>query len=128
MELYRYFKSNVRCFRCKKVGHHNYSCLNEVSCFYCLSLSHASDRCPQRTVCYQCYQWGHVINECPSVPGVFCQECKRKHTRMCCFLTKGIEPIKQMFNTDYLYSSDNIRCMNCYQYGHLYCQQPPPSS
>lgn len=53
---------------------------------------------------------------------MFCQECKRKHSRMCCFLTKGIEPIKQMFNTDYLYNSDNIRCINCYQYGHLYCQ------
>jgi hypothetical protein len=42
IEMYRYFKSNVRCFRCKKVGHHKYSCLDENCCFYCLSLSHAS--------------------------------------------------------------------------------------
>lgn len=62
VELYRYFKSNVRCFRCKKVGHHKYSCLDEACCFYCLSQGHGSDRCPQRTVCYQCYQWGHVIS------------------------------------------------------------------
>jgi hypothetical protein len=62
VELYRYFKSNVRCFRCKKVGHHKYSCLDEASCFFCLSLAHPSEKCPQRTVCYQCYQWGHIIN------------------------------------------------------------------
>ena len=121
--LFRYFRNNMRCFRCKKEGHHNYACLQEPQCLYCLSPEHSSERCPQRTVCYQCYQYGHVVNECTQPPGNYCNECKRKHTKMCCFLTKGIEPIKQMFNTDCLYQSKDIRCMRCLQTGHLYCNR-----
>lgn len=95
------------------MGHHNFACIDQPSCQYCLATEHYSERCPQRTVCYQCYEFGHVISECGAGVGPFCQDCKRKHSRVCCFLTKGIEPIKQMFNSDYLYTSENIRCMRC---------------
>jgi hypothetical protein len=54
-ETYRYFKNNVRCFRCKQLGHHNYACPVEQCCQYCLSPDHHYDKCPQKTVCYNCY-------------------------------------------------------------------------
>jgi hypothetical protein len=120
-EIYRYFKGNVRCFRCKKVGHHNYACLNQLCCQLCLSPAHHTEKCPQKIVCYRCYQYGHIIDECPSPVCPFCQNCKRKHPKRCSFLTRGIDPIKQMFNTDYLYNDPAIRCMKCMQYGHLIC-------
>ena len=123
---FRYFRESIRCFRCRRAGHYVTVCPEEFFCIYCLSLSHSYEKCPQKIVCYRCYDYGHVVNECSrAFEGPFCNSCKRKHTEPCFFLTKGIEQVKQMFNTDILYNSEQIRCMVCLKYGHVICSNDP---
>jgi hypothetical protein len=120
---FRYFSENVRCFRCKKMGHHDFACLDEFSCFFCLSSEHHSEKCPQKFICFKCSRFGHVLSECPSrEEAVVCHNCKRRHEEKCGFLLRGTENVKQVMIMDGLYLSEDIRCLKCLKYGHYNCE------
>jgi hypothetical protein len=63
-DQFRYFKDNIICFKCNKVGHYKAVCPENTVCIYCFSPSHDTENCPQKNVCFRCYGFGHIFVHC----------------------------------------------------------------
>ena len=119
----RYFMYNPTqvCNRCKKPGHFEKWCTDDVviKCMFCLG-QHRMDECTQ-IVCFSCYGVGHRIRECKIQDTMTCYRCgKRGHRNTQCgvLMSKDRELLKRE-KRDYNIST---KCVACNNYGHANCK------
>lgn len=125
----RYFMYNPTqvCNRCKKPGHFERMCTEDVvlRCMFCLG-SHRMEECSQ-IVCFNCYGVGHRIRDCTLQESITCYRCGKKghkNTRCGVLMPRDKEQLKRE-KKDYNIST---KCSVCGNYGHPICQKNPVPS
>lgn len=119
----RYFMYNPTkvCNRCKKAGHFERWCPEDVliKCMFCVG-HHRTDECTQ-VVCFQCYGVGHRARDCDAPGSLVCFRCgKRGHKSSNCGMIVLKESTLYREKKD---GSGDIRCVKCGRYGHVKCNK-----
>lgn len=119
----RYFMYNPTkvCNRCKKAGHFERWCPEDVliKCLFCVG-HHRTDDCTQ-VVCFQCYGVGHRARDCDAPGSLVCFRCgKRGHKSTNCGMIVLKESTLYREKKD---GSGDIKCMKCGRLGHSKCSK-----
>ncbi|RXG68565.1 Cellular nucleic acid-binding protein-like [Armadillidium vulgare] len=66
--------SNVKCFKCKNMGHISENCTYKNKCYTCGAEGHTQDECSiqkdmKNIICYDCSEMGHFSRDCPKKSG-----------------------------------------------------------
>jgi len=118
----RYFLYNPTqvCFRCKKPGHLEKWCTDDVvlKCHFCLG-NHEMRDCTQ-IICFNCNGTGHRSKDCTYQERLTCYRCGKrghKNTRCGVLFPRDRDALRKE-KKDYNIST---KCLVCGRYGHPIC-------
>jgi len=118
---YYFYNPTQVCNRCKKPGHFERWCPEEVKikCLFCVG-RHRTEECTQ-IVCFNCYNVGHRAKDCNAQQNMACYRCGKKgHKNNQC----GVIMLKDKENglrEKKLFMS-SVTCLACNEKGHINCQ------